>query len=949
MADKELELIVKFTGKLSDELDQALNKLMSTIQNTVNTGTEPLTNSVDKLSQTMKKSADSIKEVTAGAGRLHMVFGNLGERIAGMVKAQALFYTVQQTLFAVMGEISNGISSYYELEKKITDMAAITGANAEEQKKMSTAAREAGNTTAVSAEEAADAMRLLRQAGYDTTQTIQTLKTVTMAMTTTNDSAALTTDLLTTAMAAWNIPASRAEEVMSDLIKGADLSKLTMGDLKTAFNLGAGSMVEFNFSIKDALVLLGYLRDRGSQAGTSMRGMRVVLGTLTKAATDVNNELGKLLRGRGVNLDLLDATKKTFDFATAMDALRGKIEKAEIIKHFSENAREIMLKTIGASEALGEYDAKFDKLPSLQKRFDIAMGSTIVQLKLLRDNFNDLIKIFVGNVNPEVQNTTNFLLQLTNALKVMAGEATDENVDKIKKMGLAWIGFTEVLVSTYAVIQTFFTGLYAGFTTIYTAIQLLFGGMYKAAKRTRIEELGSDLDRLSAAGKDTTKIVKELVDAQADLDAAIKVSDSIAGNYVKDMEGYNEKLQKIGEKTIDTFAKLQKTVYLGPFKADYLQLGIEKALKNVKIRIPVELDSQVSKESVDRLKLEIKALEIKGNYGEKWIEKKAALFKLELIQEDVFAGDKKAIEEAVRKFKEKLRGEDVIQEKKTIDEALSRERSLADAKDAIINKNLYKKAAEVDTKISLAQKSADAEIKIATDFWGRLVALMAKDDLKKPFEVWADFALSQINKISDGIGSAFANAIVEGKNLQEELDRVWKGIASDLIRELASDALKSTIRAIFKSLLGDEKTGGGINWIGLIGSILGLFGGGGGGGGGGGAIQVHSGGYVSDKLKSYHSGGLNSNETVAKLRTDEYVMGPLATKKIGVDNLNEMNRSGQTGKQEKPQVNVPVQVINVTDPGEIARYITENPNVIINVVTRDKRFHGEIKRMIREG
>ena len=43
--------------------------------------------------------------------------------------------------------------------------------------------------------------------------------------------------------------------------------------------------------------------------------------------------------------------------------------------------------------------------------------------------------------------------------------------------------------------------------------------------------------------------------------------------------------------------------------------------------------------------------------------------------------------------------------------------------------------------------------------------------------------------------------------------------------------------------------------------------------------EVHSGGYVKDVIKSFHSGGLNANETMAKLRTDEFVMGPVATKK----------------------------------------------------------------------
>lgn len=940
MADKELELVVKFTGKLSAELDAAINKLKSTVQDTVKSGTEPLVNSVKKMNDTFAQGATQLKKTEVGLGRIGALFGSVGERITGLIKAQILFYGVQSTLFAVMGQIKDGITSYYELEKKITDMAAITGANADEQKRMSDAAREAGNTTAVSAEEAADAMMLLRQAGYDTTQTIQTLGAVTKGMTTTNESAAMMTDLLTTAMAAWNIPASQAEQVMSDLIRGADLSKLKMSDLKTSFNLAAGTMSNFNFNIKDTLVVLGVLRDRGSAAGTSARALRQALNTLGLAATDVTNVFGKFLRGRGVNLDLLDVTKSTFDFADAMDELKSKgISSAEIMKYFSANAREVMLKTIDAGDAIREYGNRFDKLPSLQQRFDTAMGSTINQLKLLRNNFTDLVKTLVTNYNPNVQEVIKWTRQLVDALKVMAGDATEENIDKIRRMGLAWVEFTKILIATYTGISIFFTGLYSGFTTLYAAIQLSFGAIYKQYKLNEITGYQTTLMRLVEAGQDTTEIMKKLTDAQADYDAAVVVSSGIADNYIKDMEKYSKRLQETMDKAAASYEGLTKRPVLGPFKADYLKKAIESALANIKIRVPVKIVPQVSKETIDTLKLEIKALELKEDYGEKWIEKKTALYELELIQDNVFANDKKAIDEAVQKYKEKLYGEDSIQEKKRLDESISREQSVADAKKVLRDKDTYERIKKYDDDKQNEQKDAENRIKLATNFWDRLVALMAKDDLKKPFEEWADYALSQVNKISDGIGTAFANAIVEGENLKEALDKVWKGIASDLIRELTSEALKSVIRNLFK-----DTDNGGVDWMGLIGTVLNWFS----GSSTGSNLEVHSGGYVKD-APSFHSGGLNANEVMAKLRTDEFVMGPMATKKIGVNNLDEINRTGQlAGQQERPQVQVPVQIINVADPNEIAKYLIENPNIIINAIVRDKRFHGEIKRMIQE-
>ena len=86
MADKELELVIKFTGKLSDELDASLNKLKSTIENTVKTGTEPLTKSVNQLTQTKKKATKATDEQHTAIGRLSKQFDSLLETLGLLLR-----------------------------------------------------------------------------------------------------------------------------------------------------------------------------------------------------------------------------------------------------------------------------------------------------------------------------------------------------------------------------------------------------------------------------------------------------------------------------------------------------------------------------------------------------------------------------------------------------------------------------------------------------------------------------------------------------------------------------------------------------------------------------------------------------------------------------------------------------------------------------------------------
>ncbi len=102
---------------------------------------------------------------------------------------------------------------------------------------------------------------------------------------------------------------------------------------------------------------------------------------------------------------------------------------------------------------------------------------------------------------------------------------------------------------------------------------------------------------------------------------------------------------------------------------------------------------------------------------------------------------------------------------------------------------------------------------------------------------------------------------------------------------------------------------------------------------------LHSGVLVSDVIKSFHSGGLNSNEVYAKLLKDEFVMRPKAVRDIGVGNLYNMNRTGQM-----PANNI--RVYNLMDPASIP---TLGPNDVLNIVSFDMERRGQIYKTINRG
>ena len=383
MADKELELVIKFTGKLSDELDASLNKLKSTIENTVKTGTEPLTKSVNQLTQAKKKATKATDEQHTAIGRLSKQFDSLFGNIGAVIKAQLRWYSTQTLIFGIVNSVKEAANSYKELQQEVKNVAAITGATAAEEKVLMDAAREAGRTTAIAAHEASDAMLMLAQAGYSAGESAQALIPITKTMTVTGDSAATVVDLLTTAMSTWHKTTADSYDILNELVKGMDATKLTMGDMKTAFSLTAGVAEITNFSMLDFISTLGYLKDRGEKAGTAARGLRQILLQLGKAAQDPSSALSKRFNELSVSLEKVNPLTNDFNDILKVLEVNG-FTAADAMRYLPANASETMIRMLGASEAIKKYNENIKNAPELNAKFNKSMEGIQNQLSKLK-------------------------------------------------------------------------------------------------------------------------------------------------------------------------------------------------------------------------------------------------------------------------------------------------------------------------------------------------------------------------------------------------------------------------------------------------------------------------------------------------------------------------------------------------------------------------------------
>lgn len=110
---------------------------------------------------------------------------------------------------------------------------------------------------------------------------------------------------------------------------------------------------------------------------------------------------------------------------------------------------------------------------------------------------------------------------------------------------------------------------------------------------------------------------------------------------------------------------------------------------------------------------------------------------------------------------------------------------------------------------------------------------------------------------------------------------------------------------------------------------------------GSGIPMFHQGGYVS--RKKYHSGG-NADEVNATLQNGEYVVKRSAASRIGIENLNRINSTGNVGGV----TNVTNNYIKANDVQSFRDYLMQNSDISVSATDKSIRNNQGIRRTMKE-
>ena len=203
-----------------------------------------------------------------------------------------------------------------DFEAGMSEVAAISGATGEDLTRLEEKAREMGATTKFSATEAAEGLKYMAMAGWETEQMLAGLPGVLALAAASGEDLGTVSDIVTDAMTAFGLAAEEAGHFADVLAKASSSSNTNVGLMGETFKYVAPLAGSLGYSIEDTAHAIGLMANagiKGSQAGTALRSMLTRMIKPTK-------ESGTAMDTLGISMTNADGTMKSL--AEVMNDLR---------------------------------------------------------------------------------------------------------------------------------------------------------------------------------------------------------------------------------------------------------------------------------------------------------------------------------------------------------------------------------------------------------------------------------------------------------------------------------------------------------------------------------------------------------------------------------------------------------------------------------------------------
>jgi len=325
------------------------------------------------------------------------------------VKAGAAMLGFASASYAAFKAISSFIKVNANFEQSLADVKAVTRATNSEMEALENTARKLGATTKFSASEAAQGMKFLGMAGFNTLQIIKAMPGMLDLAAASGMDLATTADIASNILTGFNMKAIESGRVADVLAAAASSSNTSVQQLGEAMKYAAPVAASLGLDIEDAAAAIGVLSNAGIQGSMAGTALRLMLAKLV----DPSQQAAKTIRGYGLSLD--DVNPATHKFTDILGTMAEKgVSVSDMFKIFQVR---------GAAAGI-TMSGNADMVKKLADAFKNAKGRAKEMADVMNDTLIGDAKIF-SSVSQELALSLNDSYGVTASLRESTQAATE--------------------------------------------------------------------------------------------------------------------------------------------------------------------------------------------------------------------------------------------------------------------------------------------------------------------------------------------------------------------------------------------------------------------------------------------------------------------------------------------------------------------------------------------
>ena len=304
----------------------------------------------------------------------------VGNNITGIGKSMTSVGSTLTKFVTVplLGIGTAGLKVASDFDSAMSGVKAISGATGEEFDALRAKAIELGGSTAFSANEVAEAMTEMAKAGWDSQQILDGMGGVLDAAAASGENLGTVSTIVADAITGFGMEAKESTRVADLLTQAANSGTIGINDLGESFKYIAPVAGSMGLSIEDvttALSAMSMSGIKGSQAGTSLRG---VLTRMVKPTDQVAAAMDEL----GIVLTNSDGTFKSLD--QILSEMRGSFSG------LTDEQKTYYAATLAGQEGmfglLSLFNMSQEEYDEIAARMDNARGVAKETAEVMRDN-----------------------------------------------------------------------------------------------------------------------------------------------------------------------------------------------------------------------------------------------------------------------------------------------------------------------------------------------------------------------------------------------------------------------------------------------------------------------------------------------------------------------------------------------------------------------------------